>query len=198
MIEFRFHGRGGEGVKTLAFWLAEVAIAQGLQAQAFPQYGPERSGAPVTAFARIDNKRITLHSPVLQPDVVVVLNPQLLFHTSTMQGVKTKTHLIANTRLSPGDISKKQLFHGCSCTLDATIKALEVLEKPLVNAPILAAVVEFVRFLNPKIAKEVVFEKLKSKYDRVIASKNLELMDWALENIKCVCNCDIDSWINPF
>ncbi len=194
MIEFRFHGRGGEGVKTLAFWLAETAIMQGLQAQAFPQYGPERSGAPVTAFVRIDDKPITIHSPVLNPDVVVVVNPQLIFHKATLQGVKQETHLIANTRLTPEEIASKNIFQGCTCCLDATSKALELLKKSLTNAAMLAAIIEFVKVLDPDIAKRVVFEKLAAKYGEQVANNNIALMDWALQNLKCVCKHEQPVW----
>lgn len=110
MIEIRWHGRGGQGAKTASQLLATAQLALGESVQAFPEYGPERSGAPMQAYNRVDSKPIRRHDGVRTPDDVVVLDDSLLAERSVMQGVTAKTRLIVNTRQATAEVAR-QLGH---------------------------------------------------------------------------------------
>ena len=104
LTEIRWHGRGGQGAKTAALLFADAALAQGLYIQAFPEYGPERMGAPVAAFDRISSKPILLHSGVNNPDIVIVLDPTLIESVDVTEGIPDNGVLLINTEKSPADI----------------------------------------------------------------------------------------------
>lgn len=121
MLEIRWHGRGGQGAKTVSQLLAAVALRRGQYAQAFPEYGPERSGAPVKAFNRLDTKEIRLHCSVYAPDIVVVLDPTLLttIEARVTDGLKRHGALLVNTAQSPEEIRRQTGFAGRIATVDA-------------------------------------------------------------------------------
>lgn len=121
MIEIRWHGRGGQGAKTVSQLLAGAALRGGRYAQAFPEYGPERSGAPVKAFNRLDTKEIRLHCSIYEPDIVVVLDPTLLNakEVRVTEGLKRHGILLVNTTQSPEEIRALTGFSGKIITIDA-------------------------------------------------------------------------------
>ncbi|MCS6903709.1 MAG: 2-oxoacid:acceptor oxidoreductase family protein [Candidatus Bipolaricaulota bacterium] len=127
MIEIRWHGRGGQGAKTVAQLLAAAALRGGLWAQAFPEYGPERSGAPVRAFTRIDRKEIRLHCGVYQPDLVIVLDPKLLEakEVGVLEGLKRHSILVVNSPKSSSELREQIKFSGRIVAVDATRLARE-------------------------------------------------------------------------
>ena len=104
LIEIRWHGRGGQGAKTAALLLGDAALASGKYIQAFPEYGPERMGAPVASFNRISPKPILLHSGVTNPDVVVVLDPTLIESVNVTEGMNESGVLIVNSERAPKDV----------------------------------------------------------------------------------------------
>ncbi len=128
MIEIRWHGRGGQGAKTVSQLLAGAALRGGRYAQAFPEYGPERSGAPVKAFTRLDAKEIRLHCSVYEPDIVVVLDPTLLHakEVRVTEGLKRQGILLVNTAASADDVRRQTGFAGKIITLDAEAIARSV------------------------------------------------------------------------
>ncbi|MFN4217730.1 MAG: 2-oxoacid:acceptor oxidoreductase family protein [Candidatus Bipolaricaulia bacterium] len=126
MIEIRWHGRGGQGAKTVSQLLAGAALRRGRYVQAFPEYGPERSGAPVKAFTRLDTKEIRLHCSVYEPDIVVVLDPTLLHSARVTEGLKRHGVLLVNTSQSPDEIRRQTGFAGKIITLDAETLARSV------------------------------------------------------------------------
>ncbi len=128
MIEIRWHGRGGQGAKTVSQLLAGAALRGGRYAQAFPEYGPERSGAPVKAFNRLDTKEIRLHCSISEPDIVVVLDPTLLSakEAQVTEGLKRHGVLFVNTTQTPEEIRALTGFPGKIITLDADSLARSV------------------------------------------------------------------------
>jgi pyruvate ferredoxin oxidoreductase gamma subunit len=128
MIEIRWHGRGGQGAKTVSQLLARAALRHGHYVQAFPEYGPERSGAPVKAFNRIDTKEIRLHCSIYEPDIVVVLDPTLLSakEARVTEGLKRHGILLVNTAQTPVSVRALTGFSGRIITLDAEALARSV------------------------------------------------------------------------
>lgn len=128
MIEIRWHGRGGQGAKTVSQLLAGAALRGGRYAQAFPEYGPERSGAPVKAFNRLDTKEIRLHCSIYEPDIVVVLDPTLLNakEARVTEGLKRHGILLVNTAQTPEEIRALTGFSGKIITIDAEALARSV------------------------------------------------------------------------
>lgn len=128
MLEIRWHGRGGQGAKTVSQFLAGAALRRGQYAQAFPEYGPERSGAPMKAFNRLDTKEIRLHCSVYEPDIVIVLDPTLLQtkEARVTAGLKRQGTLLVNTPHTADEIRQQTGFVGKIVTLDAEALARSV------------------------------------------------------------------------
>ncbi len=144
-VEIRFHGRGGQGAVTAAELLAEAAILEGKFTIAFPEYGAERRGAPVLAFTRIDDERILEREPILEPDIVVVLDSSL-DPRIYLKGLKDNGYAIINTSLKAGELAGRLAKVGvraprCIATVDATSIAIKYLKTPVVNTSMLGALV---------------------------------------------------------
>lgn len=143
MVEIRWHGRGGQGAKTACLLLAEVAGLEGKFVQGFPEYGPERMGAPITAYNRICENRCTNHSNIYYPNYVVVLDEGLLDSVDVAAGLKADGAIIINTPATPQELrSKLRDWSGKVCTIDARRISEEILGKNFPNTPMLAAVVK--------------------------------------------------------
>lgn len=143
MVEIRWHGRGGQGAKMACMLLAEVAGLEGKFVQGFPEYGPERMGAPITAYNRISDKRCTIHSNIYYPDYVVVLDETLLDSVDVCEGLKDAGAVIINTSSSPQQIrAKLRGWVGKVCTIDGRRISEEILGRNFPNTPLLAAVVK--------------------------------------------------------
>lgn len=143
MIEIRWHGRGGQGAKTAAMLLAEAAFDTGKFIQGFPEYGPERMGAPVTAYNRISNERILVHSNIYEPDYVVVVDETLMDTLDVTAGLKKEGALLINSPKSPAEIREKcGGYEGRIYTIDADRIAMETLGKNFPNTSMLSAVVK--------------------------------------------------------
>jgi pyruvate ferredoxin oxidoreductase gamma subunit len=140
MIEIRWHGRGGQGVVTAGKLLAETALGTGRYFQAFPDYGPERMGAPIRAFTRLSDKPITIHAQIQEPDVVLVLDPTLLGSVAVTEGLKKEGSLIINTSLTPAEVRQTTGFAtGEVFALDASHIAIEEMGRDITNTPMLGA-----------------------------------------------------------
>ena len=143
-VEIRWHGRGGQGAKTAALLLADVAFKTGKYVQGFPEYGPERMGAPITAYNRISMDPITIHSNIYAPDYVVVVDDGLLSSINVTQGLKKDGAVIVNTGRSREEIAAQLRRHGWKgsvYTVDARQISLDALGRYYPNSPMLAAVV---------------------------------------------------------
>ena len=165
MIEIRWHGRGGQGAKTVALLLGEACMQAGKFVQAFPEYGPERSGAPVQSFNRIDDKPIRQHSPVSSPDVVVVLDPTLIGKINVVEGLKETGVLIVNTPLAPSALRKKLGLKGFNInTVDASKISVETIGRDIPNTPMLGALIKATKLIDFKNLVEDTRHKLELKF----------------------------------
>lgn len=179
MIEVRWHGRGGQGAVTSVELLAVAAIGVGKYAQGFPSFGPERRGAPVAAFSRIDEKKIKVRSGIYQPDVVVVLDSSLIGLVNVTEGLKPNGILIVNTQKSPEEVKKELTFSGTTATVDATGIARKEMGVPIANTTMLGALLKMIGIMDIDAMKEPV----EHRFGR-IAQKNLAAMKRAYEEIK--------------
>ncbi len=166
IIEIRWHGRGGQGAKTAALLLADAALSSGKYVQAFPEYGPERMGAPVTSFNRISSKPILLHSGVLSPSIVIVLDPTLIESVDVGEGMPSDGVIIINTNKCPADIRKEL---GCPSsvkifTVDASTISTETIGRDIPNTPLLGALIKATGILDFKEMLEDTKKKLEKKF----------------------------------
>lgn len=165
MVEIRWHGRGGQGAKMACMLLADVAGLQGKFVQGFPEYGPERMGAPITAYNRISEKRCTVHSNIYYPDYVVVVDESLLDSVNVTGGLKEDGAIIINTPLSPQEMRPRlQGWTGKVCTIDARRISEENLGKNIPNTPMLAAAVKVSGVLETKRFLADIEESFKHKF----------------------------------
>jgi pyruvate ferredoxin oxidoreductase gamma subunit len=140
LTEIRWHGRGGQGVVTAGKLLAETAMGTGQYFQAFPDYGPERMGAPIRAFTRLSSKPITIHSQIEKPDVVLVLDPTLLGVVAVADGLKEDGTLLVNTAMSPTKVRDITGFRtGKVFTVNASHIAIDEMGREITNTPMLGA-----------------------------------------------------------
>ncbi|MDQ7781969.1 MAG: 2-oxoacid:acceptor oxidoreductase family protein [Desulfomonilaceae bacterium] len=174
MIEMRFHGRGGQGAVTSAELVAQAAIDTGKYATAFPSFGPERRGAPVVAFARVDERPIRLRSKIYNPDVVIVLDPSLLDIANPAQGIRDTGILIVNTTHSAEAIRKQLNYKGRLALVDAGRIAQEVLGLPITNTTMVGALIKGTELMTVEALKEP-FNRRFGK----IAPRNIEAMERA-------------------
>ena len=143
LVEIRWHGRGGQGAKTASLLLADAAFNTGKYIQGFPEYGPERMGAPITAYNRISNKPITIHSNIYEPDYVVVVDDTLLDSVDVTSGLKKDGAIVINTVKNAEEIkSKLKGYEGKIFTVDARKISEEALGRYFPNTPMLAAIVK--------------------------------------------------------
>jgi pyruvate ferredoxin oxidoreductase gamma subunit len=171
LIEIRWHGRGGQGVVTAGKLLAETALGTGRYFQAFPDYGPERMGAPIRAFTRLSSGPITLHSPIEQPDVVLVLDPTLLGTVAVTEGLKPEGILVVNTAMSPADVRQATGFDGGhTYTVDASHIAIEEMGRDITNTPMLGAFAQATGIFD----MEELAEQLRAWFGRRIPASAVE------------------------
>lgn len=143
LVEIRWHGRGGQGAKTASLLLADAAFNTGKYIQGFPEYGPERMGAPITAYNRISDEKITIHSNIYEPDYVVVVDDSLLECVDVTKGLKEEGAIVINTTKTPDEVRPLlKGYKGKVCTIDAKTISIETLGKYFPNTPMLAAIVK--------------------------------------------------------
>lgn len=171
--EIRFHGRGGQGAKTAADILARAAIMDDKYIRAFPEYGPERAGAPVKTFVRIANERIRTFAPITKPDIVVVLDETLLDSVDVTDGLKNKGLLLINSTRDPKDIKKKTNFKGEVYCVDASGISIKNLGVNLPNIPILGALVKIRRIVSLKNLTSIINQKFKRKLGEEKTKSNI-------------------------
>jgi len=174
MIEMRFHGRGGQGAVTSAELVAQAAIDTGKYATAFPSFGPERRGAPVVAFARVNDRPIRMRCKIYNPDVVIVLDPSLLDIANPAQGIRADGILIINTSHEAEAIRKHLNYTGRLALVDAGRIAQEVLGLPITNTTMVGALVKGTQLLEVESLKE----PFKRRFGK-IAPRNIEAMERA-------------------
>ncbi len=188
MLEIRWHGRGGQGAVTASKVLAEAAMAEGKQIQAFPEYGSERQGAPIKAFTRISDHRIMVHSQVTNPKVVVVLDQTLLDMVDVTEGMTDDGILVINTEKTAGEIREQLKLTGRKVfTIDATGISLEHLGKAIPNTPMIGALIKAISEDMPLSIDNVaadVEKKFTKKFHPDIVKGNVKALKVAYGEVK--------------
>ncbi|WP_066496867.1 2-oxoacid:acceptor oxidoreductase family protein [Abyssisolibacter fermentans] len=187
LIEIRWHGRGGQGAKTASLLLADVAFSTGKYVQGFPEYGPERMGAPITAYNRISDERSLVHSNIYEPDYVVVVDETLLESVPVTKGLKEDGAIIINTAKSPEEI-KKELkgYNGRVFTVDARKISEACLGRYFPNSPMLAAVVK----VSEVMPTDVFIEQMQHSFEHKFATKpevikgNMDALRRTIEEVR--------------
>ena len=168
IIEIRWHGRGGQGAKTASLLLADAAFNTGMYVQGFPEYGPERMGAPITAYNRISAKRSTVHSNIYEPDYVVVVDETLLAAVDVTAGLKADGAIVINSSKAPAELRDKlKGYQGKVCTIDAGKISEEELGKNFPNTPMLAAIVK----VSGVVEEEAFVKDMEASFKHKFASK---------------------------
>ena len=184
--EIRWHGRGGQGAKTASLLLADAAFNTGKYIQGFPEYGPERMGAPITAYNRISDKPITIHSNIYEPDYVVVVDDTLLTSVPVTAGLKKDGAIVINTTKKPEEL--KELlkgYDGSVYTIDARKVSEEALGRYFPNTPMLAAIVKVAGVMTD----EELLEDMKTSFKHKFAKKpevidgNMKALELALKEV---------------
>ena len=181
ITEFRWHGRGGQGVVTSNQMLGKAALSEGNYIQAFPEFGPERTGAPVRAFLRISKVPIQVYAQVYHPDVVVCIDPTLLEVVNPTEGLKQDGTLVLNTSDEPKEIRTKYGFtDGKVVTVDASTIAMEVMGRPFYNMPTMAAAVSATGIVEVK----TVIDEVLNRYPGKVGDLNKVAIERAVKEAK--------------
>jgi len=182
LLEFRWHGRGGQGAWTASELLARTALAEGKYIQSFPEFGPERMGAPVTAFTRISTKPLRLHCAVYNPNVVVVLDNTLLKTVPVTAGVNRDDDvIIVNSPEEPSSIRNDlKIEKGKVWTVSATEIALRILGAPITNTALLGAVAKATNV----VTLEGIEKTVKGRFKAELAEKNFAVIKEAWKEAK--------------
>ena len=189
IVEIRWHGRGGQGAKTASLLLADAAFNTGKYIQGFPEYGPERMGAPITAYNRISTSPIRIHSNIYEPNYVVVVDDTLLESVDVTAGLKEDGAIVINTTKSANEL--KPLLHsynGKLYTIDARKISEETLGKYFPNTPMLAAIVK----VSSIMTEEEFLNDMKDSFKHKFAKKpdvidgNMKALELALKEVKLV------------
>jgi pyruvate ferredoxin oxidoreductase gamma subunit len=187
IVEIRWHGRGGQGAKTAALLFADAALSEGKNIQAFPEYGPERMGAPVQSFNRLSDKPITLHCGITNPRYVAVLDPTLMSSVNVTAGMPEDGKIVVNTAKSPAEIKKELGIKGIKVyTIDASKISQETIGRDIPNTPMIGAMVAATGLLNLDRLLKDMEQKLKKKFASKpeVIQGNLAAVKRAYEEVK--------------
>lgn len=189
LIEIRWHGRGGQGAKTASLLLADAAFNTGKYIQGFPEYGPERMGAPITAYNRISTKPITIHSNIYEPDYVVVVDDTLIESVDVTAGLKKTGAVVINTT-KDGEYLKKHLkgYEGEIYKIDARKISMETLGKYFPNTPMLAAIVKVSKVMTDEEFLNDMQGSFKHKFAKKpeVIEGNMKALEMALKEVERV------------
>ncbi|BBI99425.1 pyruvate ferredoxin oxidoreductase subunit gamma [Ferrigenium kumadai] len=184
MFQIRIHGRGGQGVVTATEMLSVAAFEEGRHAQAFPSFGSERTGAPVVAFCRIDDKEIRLREPIMEPDALIIQDPTLLHQIDVFAGLKPDGYVLLNSHHSFEDIGLGDLVKERGpkrlCTLPATELGLKHIGRPIPNVPLLAGFAA----LSGLIRLESVIKAINERFSGKVAEGNIAAATEAYNLVK--------------
>ena len=187
LVEIRWHGRGGQGAKTASLLLADAAFNTGKYIQGFPEYGPERMGAPITAYNRISDKPITIHSNIYEPDYVVVVDDTLLDTVPVTAGLKSTGAIVINTTKNAEEIKKLlKGYEGKVYKIDARKISEEALGRYFPNTPMLAAIVK----VSKVMSDDELLEDMKGSFKHKFAKKpeviegNMKALEMALNSVE--------------
>jgi pyruvate ferredoxin oxidoreductase gamma subunit len=186
MIEIRWHARGGQGAKTAAIFVAEAVLEKGKYGQGFPEYGPERRGAPMRGYTRIADQPIRRHCSIESPDVVIVLDPSLLEAPAAgvNAGVKEQTIFLVNTSEEPAAIRKRLGLPSARVhTVDATKIALDCFGKSIPNMPMIGALLKVVDLMGIDELQAALTATFQNKFSRAVIDGNLEAVARAYKEL---------------
>lgn len=172
-IEVRWHGRGGQGTVTGAKMLASSVLSTGMYIQAFPEYGPERRGAPLKAFNRFSKKQITLHTPVKSPDIVIIVDNTLLGRKDITAGIKEDTIFLVNTNDDPKEIQETLGVKNKVWTLPANSIAVDTIGRAIPNGPMLGLFVRATELVKLEEVKKAAEKTFRGKFADNIVEGNL-------------------------
>lgn len=186
IIEIRWHGRGGQGTVTAAKVLADACLSGGRHVQAFPEYGPERAGAPLRAYNRVSSQALRMHCPVLHPKVISIVDATLIESINVSEGAKKDALFLVNTSKDPGEIRSLLRAEGGQkvFTVDATKIAIECIGRALPNAPMLGAICKITGLVTLEHLLEDVRKSFGKKFSQKIISGNLEAARRGYEEVK--------------
>lgn len=187
LTEIRWHARAGQGAVTAASLVAETALSQGRYMQAMPEYGPERTGAPIKAFTRVCDDPIDVHNNIINPQIVVVLDETLLALVDVTEGMKEDGTIILNTQLPP---AKAREVLGVPdtvkvATVDATGIALATIKRDIPNTPIVGALAAVTGVVPVDAVKDKLVQTFGEKFSQEIIDANLTSVDRAFEEVQC-------------
>jgi pyruvate ferredoxin oxidoreductase gamma subunit len=187
IVEIRWHGRGGQGAKTASLLLADAAFNTGKYVQGFPEYGPERMGAPITAYNRISSERCTVHSNIYDPDFVVVVDESLIQAVDVTAGLKESGAIVINSGADPEELRPMlKGYKGRVCTIDANRISEEELGKVFPNTPMLAAIVK----VSGVVEADEFVKDMEASFKHKFASKpqvidgNMRALKRSMEEVK--------------
>ena len=186
-VEIRWHGRGGQGAKTASLLLADAAFNFGKYVQGFPEYGPERMGAPITAYNRISDERLPIHSNIYEPDYVVVVDDTLLSSVDVTAGLKEDGAIIINTTKAPEELKPLlKGYKGKVCTVDAKTISVESLGKYFPNTPMLGAVVMVSKVVDPEEFRADMVESFKHKFAKKpeVVEGNIKALERSMKEVQ--------------
>ena len=189
LIEIRWHGRGGQGAKTASLLLADAAFNTGKYIQGFPEYGPERMGAPITAYNRISNSPITIHSNIYEPDYVVVVDDTLLESVDVTAGLKETGAIVINTTKNNEYLKEKlKNYKGDIYKIDAKKISIETLGKYFPNTPMLAAIVKVSNIMSDEDFLNDMIGSFKHKFAKKpeVIDGNMKALEVALKEVEKV------------
>lgn len=187
LTEIRWHGRGGQGAKTAALLLADVAFSVGKYVQGFPEYGPERMGAPITAYDRISDRPIRVHSNIYEPGFVVVVDETLLHSVDVTAGLKSDGAILINTAHTAEDmLPLLNGYQGRVYTLDARKVSMETLGKYFPNMPLLAGIVKVSGVMDTEVFIKEMESSLKHKFAKKpeVFEGNMKAIRLALQEVR--------------
>lgn len=180
LIEIRWHGRGGQGIVSVSRLLADAALLDKKHVQSFPEFGPERSGAPVRGFTRISEQPISIHSQIYNPSVVVVVDPTLLVTNNVTSGLAENGTIVANSERTPNELKKTLSIDKAQVyTVNARRIALDVLGRPIYNTAMLGALIK----VAPLTSFESVAKVVRARFPGTLGEKNVEAMKRAYEEV---------------
>ncbi len=187
MIEIRWHGRGGQGAKTASLLLADAAFNTGNYIQGFPEYGPERMGAPITAYNRISKSPIRIHSNIYKPDFVVIVDDSLIDGVNVLEGLKENGAILINTSKDVNYIRKKlNGYNGKIYTIDASKISRELLKANYPNTALLAAIVNIAKIMSKEDLLKEMESAFKHKFSRKpeVIAPNMEAVKRGFDEVQ--------------
>jgi len=179
LIEIRWHGRGGQGIVSVSRLLAEAALLDNKHAQSFPEFGPERSGAPVRGFTRISDEPISIHSQIYNPNTVVVVDPTLI-GANVASGLAVNGTIVANSERTPNELRKTLEVNNAQVySVNARRIALDVLGRPIYNTAMLGALIK----VKPLTSFESIAKVVRERFPGTLGEKNVEAVKRAHQEV---------------